>query len=58
MPGGRDPVRAGVQVTDDRRETIVLGAAEWRDAVQAIGVAAQLLPQSAFVVMQHWLQQE
>ena len=36
MPGGRDPVGGGVWVTDDRRGTLLLGAAEGTGAVQGV----------------------
>ena len=36
MPGGGDPVGGGVWETDDRRETLIPGAAEGTDAVQGV----------------------
>ena len=38
MPGGGDPVRGGVRVTDDGRGTFLLGVAEGTGAVQGVRV--------------------
>ena len=38
MPGGRDPVKGGVQATDDRRGTYLPGSAEGTGAVQGVWV--------------------
>ena len=36
MPGVRDPVRGGVRAMDDRRGTLLPGAAERTSAVQGV----------------------